>query len=158
MPTQAELDKEQNRVKSRSGTIGKIDLGGGVYDLNTRPDDNKEGTDERIANDGIDTITSPLKDDDDSSSGSGLPEYPGDEPSNNVKAPLIWDGNNNEARWLQGTTQSPTDENTYVDVFGYDPEPSSDKYSLFRMEYLEVIICKDGEPVTGNIFFAEAEA
>jgi len=60
MATQAELDKEQNRTKSLSGTIGKIDLGGGVYDLNTRPDDNKEGVDERIQNDGIDVITNPL--------------------------------------------------------------------------------------------------
>jgi len=66
MATQAELDSKQKRTKSRSGTIGKIDLGAGVYDLNTtRVDDNKEGTDERIQNDGIDTITNPL------SSGSG---------------------------------------------------------------------------------------
>lgn len=68
MATQAELDKEQNRTKSLSGTIGKIDLGGGVYDINTRLDDNKEGTDERIQNDGIDRITSPLQGD----SGGGL--------------------------------------------------------------------------------------
>ena len=67
MATQAELDKEQNRTKSLSGTIGKIDLGGGVYDLNTRPDDNKEGVDERIQNDGIDVITNPL----DNSGGGG---------------------------------------------------------------------------------------
>ena len=66
MATQAELDSKQKRTKSRSGTIGKIDLGAGVYDLNTtRVDDNKEGTDERIQNDGIDTITNPV------SSGSG---------------------------------------------------------------------------------------
>tara|TARA_R110002110_G_scaffold76272_1_gene201009 strand:- start:342 stop:605 length:264 start_codon:yes stop_codon:yes gene_type:complete len=56
MATQAELDKEQDRIKSLSGTIGKIDLGAGVYDLNTRLDDNKEGVDERIQNDGIDSI------------------------------------------------------------------------------------------------------
>ena len=72
MATQAELDSKQKRTKSRSGTIGKIDLGAGVYDLNTtRVDDNKEGTDERIQNDGIDTITSPLSSD--SSGSGGLP-------------------------------------------------------------------------------------
>lgn len=71
MATQAELDKEQNRTKSLSGTIGKIDLGGGVYDINTRLDDNKEGTDERIQNDGIDRITSPLQDDSGGGGGGG---------------------------------------------------------------------------------------
>lgn len=73
MATQAELDSKQKRTKSRSGTIGKIDLGAGVYDLNTtRVDDNKEGTDERVANDGVDTITSPLSSDS-SGGGGGVP-------------------------------------------------------------------------------------
>ena len=71
MPTQAQLDAEQARTKSLSGTIGKIDLGAGVYDLNTRPDDNKEGADERIQNDGIDHFDPNIIDDD---SGGGLPD------------------------------------------------------------------------------------
>ena len=72
MPTQAELDQEQSRTKSRSGTIGKISLGSGVYDLNTtRTDDNKEGTDERVANDGIDRVGNQSTT---ASSGGGLPD------------------------------------------------------------------------------------
>jgi len=72
MPTQAELDKFQDRTKAQSGTIGTVRRGG-IHDISTQPrdDDNKEGTDERIQNDGIDTITSPLQDDD--SGGGGLP-------------------------------------------------------------------------------------
>ena len=71
MPTQAELDQLQDRTKSLTGTIGKIDRGSGVYDLNTRPDDNKEGVDERIQNDGIDRIQSnePTEE-----TGGGLPD------------------------------------------------------------------------------------
>ena len=35
MPTQAELDKQQNRTKSQSGTIGVVAKSGGIYDLST---------------------------------------------------------------------------------------------------------------------------
>lgn len=57
MPTQAELDREQNRQISSSDTIGIVAGSGGVYDLSTDPrsDYNKEGTDDRLENDGIDT-------------------------------------------------------------------------------------------------------
>ena len=158
MATQAELDKDQERTKSQSGTIGKIRRGG-IHDIDTQPrqDDNKEGTDERIQNDGIDQITSPLKEDEGGGGGSGLPEYPGEEPSLEIKAPLVWDGDNDEARWLVGETQSASDEKSYLDVFGYDPDISEDKFTLARYERLSVIICKDGEPVTGQILFFEEE-
>jgi len=106
MPTQAELDKEQNRTKGLSGASGNEEslkrqratrsrrsderavkdrrkdllqgatstkerrqIKAGVYDLNTRPDDNKEGTDERIANDGVDKIDRIPEE-----SGGGLPD------------------------------------------------------------------------------------
>jgi len=71
MPTQAELDKFQDRTKAQSGTIGTVRRGG-IHDISTQPrdDDNKEGTDERIQNDGIDTITSPLQDDDSGGGGT----------------------------------------------------------------------------------------
>ena len=61
-------DGSEERI---TGTIGKIDRGAGVYDLNTRPDDNKEGVDERIQNDGIDRIQSnePTEE-----TGGGLPD------------------------------------------------------------------------------------
>ena len=88
MPTQAELDQEQSRTKSRSGTIGKISLGSGVYDLNTtRTDDNKEGTDERVANDGIDRVGNQSTTASNSESGSGLPN------GTNENDLLYWDGN-----------------------------------------------------------------
>jgi len=95
MPTQAQLDKEQDRTQSQSGTIGTVRRGGTqaqqdkqnevskaqqqetrrakIHDVDTQPrtDDNKEGTNERIQNDGIDRITNPLGD---TSGGGGLPE------------------------------------------------------------------------------------
>lgn len=69
MPTQAQLDKLQDREQSQSGTIGTVRRGG-IHDIDTQPrqDDNKEGVDERIQNDGIDRIESPLTA---SSSGGG---------------------------------------------------------------------------------------
>lgn len=69
MATQAELDKKQNRTKSQSGTIGTVRRGG-IYDLETQPSQNKQGEDERIANDGIDKVERIVEE----SSGGGLPE------------------------------------------------------------------------------------
>jgi len=89
--------------------------------------------------------------------GDGLPEFPGEEPSIEIKAPLIWDDDNNEARWLQGETQDEGDPNAYLDLFAYDPTPSTDTYSLTRFEMLGVIMCKDGSPVEGKILFLEDE-
>lgn len=56
MPTQAELDAQQERTESSSTTIGTVRRGG-IYDIDTQPNKNKQGTDERIANDGIDDIS-----------------------------------------------------------------------------------------------------
>lgn len=87
--------------------------------------------------------------------GAGLPEFPGEAPSVEIKAPLIWDAGNEEGRWLQGETLGGGDDTPYLDLFAYDPSPSIDTYSLNRYEVLDVIICKDGLPVEGKILFAE---
>ena len=96
MPTQAQLDKQSGRstkTSTATGSTAKVVKGGTQAQLNkqnevskaqqqetrrakihdvdtTRTDDNKEGTDERIQNDGIDRITNPLSD----TGGSGLPD------------------------------------------------------------------------------------
>lgn len=55
-------DRRKSLLQGASSTKERRAIKAGVYDLNTRPDDNKEGTDERIQNDGIDRITSPIQD------------------------------------------------------------------------------------------------
>jgi hypothetical protein len=68
---QAERDVKDRRkglLQGASSTKERREIKAGVYDLNTRPDDNKEGTDERIQNNGIDTITNPPDD------SNGLPD------------------------------------------------------------------------------------
>ena len=68
---QAELevkDRRKGLLQGASSTKERREIKAGVYDLNTRPDDNKEGTDERIQNNGIDTITNPPDD------SNGLPD------------------------------------------------------------------------------------
>ena len=52
--------RRKELLQGASSTKERRDIKAGVYDLNTRPDNNKEGTDERIQNDGIDAITNPL--------------------------------------------------------------------------------------------------
>jgi hypothetical protein len=60
-------DRRKGLLQGASSTKERREIKAGVYDLNTRPDDNKEGADERIQNNGIDVITNPL----DSSYGGG---------------------------------------------------------------------------------------
>ena len=83
--TQAQLDKQSGRStrSSRGGTQAQIDAQNAaskarqqetrrakIHDVDTtRQDDNKEGTDERIQNDGIDRIENPLSE---GSGGGGL--------------------------------------------------------------------------------------
>jgi hypothetical protein len=55
-------DRRKSLLRGASSTRERRDIKAGVYDLSTRPDDNKEGIDERIQNDGIDRITSPIQD------------------------------------------------------------------------------------------------
>lgn len=136
--------KEEFRVDTNKASDQTDNQQGVNEDSNQRGDDVFKPTYDTLGNDSR-------------GGGSGLPEFPGDAPGIEVKAPLVWDGDEDEARWLKGTTQSVSDPKSYVDVFGYDPTPSSDNFSLYRTEFLEVIMCKDGEPVTGNIFFVEAD-
>jgi hypothetical protein len=131
---------------------------GQVYDtaLNYKPSDNNEGistaTNDTFGNDFF-SFDPEVAAAGGGGGGSGLPEYPGDAPSLNVKAPLVWDGDNDEARWLQGETQDPADTNDYIDVFSYDPLPAFDQFALTRFEILDVIICENGAPVKGKILF-----
>ena len=71
---QAERDVKDRRkglLQGASSTKERREIKAGVYDLNTRPDDNKEGVDERIQNDGIDVITNPLDSSGDGGGGGG---------------------------------------------------------------------------------------
>lgn len=65
-------DRRKDLLKGASSTKERRKIKAGVYDLSTQPrdDDNKQGTDERIQNDGIDNIPKS----DDGSSGGGLPD------------------------------------------------------------------------------------
>ena len=87
--------------------------------------------------------------------GGGLPEYPGDAPSDNIKAPLVWDDDNGEARWLVGETVDASDPNTYIDIFGYNPDPANDAFSLSRFELRDGVICENGAPVNVKIMLIE---
>ena len=71
--TQRSMKDEMNKaLREVSSTKERREIKAGVYDLNTRPDNNKEGTDERIQNNGIDAITNPI--DDSSDDSGGLPD------------------------------------------------------------------------------------
>jgi len=63
-------DRRKKLLSNATSSGERRAIKSGIYDLDTQPrrDDNKEGTDERIQNDGIDRITSPLQGD----SGGGL--------------------------------------------------------------------------------------
>jgi len=148
----ASSTKERRSIKSQFGSI---------YDISTtsiaKPTPHPDTGKRNLRDDVQDFVSRERTIEEPESGGSsGLPEF----PTNNGNVPdfkgiLAWSVTEDEALWLQGTPQSPTDPKAYVDVLGYDPTPSTDNFSLFRMEFLEVIICKDGAPVTGNIFFAE---
>ena len=61
-------DRRKELLQSATSTSERRKIKSGVYDLDTtRTDDNKQGTDERIQNDGIDKLYSPVP----SSSGGG---------------------------------------------------------------------------------------
>jgi len=86
-------DRRKMLLQSASSTKQRRAIKAGVYDLSTRVDDNKEGTDERIQNDGIDQISSPLNGSSDG--GGGLPDGFAEETldivdSNNLAAQRIF--------------------------------------------------------------------
>lgn len=137
--------KKEFRVDTNKASDQTDNQMGANEDSNQRGDDDFKPTFNNVENDG-------------SGGGSGLPAYPGEEPSPvAVNTPLVWDDQNGDARWLVGDPQDLSDPKTYLDVFGYDPNPSTDGYSLNRFEMLDVIMCQDGEPVEGQILFFETE-
>jgi len=148
------IKEQADQERKQSGLLQNVDTNAPKETTNNRTDvdsdSNQRGTDDFKPSYNQDSLGG-------SGGGSGLPEYPGDDPSINIKAPLIWDGNNGDARWLTGETVPQNDPNVYFDVFGYDPNPSFDNYSLFRLEVKQVILCVDGEPVTGQILFSELQ-
>lgn len=89
--------------------------------------------------------------------GAGLPEFPGEAPSIEIKAPLIWDADNEEGRWLQGDTEVYDEDVLAVGLMEHDPNPAVDTFSITYYELLDVIICEDGAPVTGKILFQRDE-
>ena len=87
-------DRRKMLLQSASSTKQRRAIKAGVYDLSTRVDDNKEGTDERIQNDGIDQISSP-QDGSSGGGGGGLPDGFDEETldivdSNNLAAQKIF--------------------------------------------------------------------
>ena len=90
--------------------------------------------------------------------GSGLPEYPGTIPNvPDFKGILAWSVAENEALWLQGDPDLEDGEsNPLPQVMFYDPTSRIQNFSLIGMQLLDVVICKDGEPVEGQIFFKES--
>lgn len=128
---------------------------------------NETDANSKINDDGIDRIssydTSLADGGGGGGDGSGLPVFPSDPVSSpNDKGVLVYDGDTEEARWLEGTPESvDPNANPPFAVLGYDPDDSSDdgeRFSLYRMEIMPVIICQDGDAVEGKIFFAADEA
>lgn len=81
-------DRRKQLLQGASSTKDRRDIKAGVYDLDTQPreDNNKQGTDERIQNDGIDRIGSPVEEEGGGGGGGGLPD------GINENDTLYWDG------------------------------------------------------------------
>jgi hypothetical protein len=94
----------------------------------------------------------------DGGGGAGLPEFPGEEPSLEIKAPLIWDAENEEGRWLQGDTDVFDEDVPKVGVLAHNPDPDVDTFSILYYESLSGIVCENGAPIAGKILFERDEA
>jgi hypothetical protein len=65
-------DRRKDLLQGASSTQERRQIKAGIYDLDTtRTDENKQGTDERVANDGIDRVGNQSTP---TSSGEGLPD------------------------------------------------------------------------------------
>jgi hypothetical protein len=118
--------------------------------------DNQQGVNEDSNQRGDDDFKPTYNEDSLGGSGDGLPEYPSDIPDvPDFKGILAWSVAEGSALWLQGTPVSPSEEIPYVDVMVYDPTSTVDNFSLQRTEFLSGIICKNGAPINGKIFFVE---
>ena len=81
-------DRRKDLLQGASSTQERRQIKAGIYDLDTtRTDENKQGTDERVANDGIDRVGNQSTTASNSESGSGLPN------GTNENDLLYWDGN-----------------------------------------------------------------
>lgn len=123
---------------------------------------NETDANSRINDDGVDRISSydTSLTDSGGGDGSGLPEFPSDViPNPNSKGVLVYDGDIGEARWLDyGPESVAPDALKPFAVLGYDPDSSTDdglKWSLFRFELMPVIMCRNGEPLSGKVLFYE---
>jgi hypothetical protein len=140
------------------------DARGGIWDVSVdnykQPDRNETGQNNSV-NDGqgIDSIGAGGEPSGGGGGGggSGLPEYPGTIPNvPDFKGILAWSVAENEALWLQGDPEAEDSEsNPLPQVMFYDPTDGIQNFSLIGMQLLDVVICKDGEPVEGQIFFHE---
>lgn len=68
-------DRRKELLQGATSTSERRKIKSGVYDLDTtRVDDNKQGIDERIQNDGVDQLYSPVPSSSGGGSGGGLPD------------------------------------------------------------------------------------
>ncbi len=185
MPSQEELDKESGRSSLRSETIirsggkrgmrifsggaklnqsstewgGKVN--GAVFDVSTNtysPDlDNQQGLDDDTNKRGKDDYEPPPSQEG-GGGGGGLPAFPGDMPNvPDFKGILAWSATEGDALWMQGDNDAQDDEGEPLpQVMIYDPTSGTQNFSLLGAQLLDVIMCQNGDPVEGRIFFAES--
>lgn len=129
---------------------------GGIWHLSTDSyepvDGNQNGINDRINDSGIDRIAS-YDTKSSGGGGSGLPDFPGDDPDDFFSGVLVWDDASNSALWEKGEAQGPLDDGSYADIITYLPHPNEDKWQLQRYDRKTVILCENGEPVEGEILF-----
>ena len=136
------------------------DSRGGIWDVSTdnykQEDRNESGQNSNINDDGIDAIGR-VAADGGGDSGGGLPSFPTD--NGNVpdfKGILAWSVTEGEALWLQGDPDAEDSEGDPLpQVMIYDPTEGFQDFSLLGMQLLDVVICENGSPVNGKIFFKE---
>lgn len=139
----ASSTKERREIKEKF----KIDTNkAGNYTDNQMSD--KESSNDR----GEDNFKPVYNEDSLGGSGDGLPAFP-NEPSDNVKAVLVWDGDNDEGRWLEGDPDIYEEDVPKRAVLQYNPDPTEDRFELGTYEVFPVVMCKDGAPINGNILF-----
>ena len=151
--------RADDEVYGKDTALRRIQKSWSAYEPNKG---NETDANSNINDDGIDRISSydPSLADGGGGDGSGLPEFPSDPiPLPDTKGVLVYDEGEGEARWLEGEPESldPLALKPFA-FFGYDPDNSTDdgdRFSLYRLEFLPVIICKNGEPLSGQIPFKE---
>lgn len=147
-----------NITRISSGSLAKsnkvnqlIDKLNALENMTVRPGEGEEQPSLVVSDNNSELITAPGGS---GGTGGGLPEFPSDVPDvPDFKGVLMWSVAENAPLWLSGEPVAEAEETSYIDVTIYDPDPLVDNFSLKRMEYLDVIICEDGSPVHGKMFF-----